>query len=375
MMTKRLAACILCAALFFSLCGCVGIGNMFDKEYVSVSEYQIPEYSVPDDDRVTVRSFTQLKLAILQLVTKQRTNGTIVFDTAYDGDISEDIASACWQLRTQNALCAYCVENISYELTKIVTYSEADMSVTYSKTPEVLDEIVEMSYAIGLDDMLRDALEENDRQLVLYIQTSGHTAEEVEDMVTQVYREDPFSCVNAPTASVHMFSGTNRQKLYEINISYGMSEDKLRLCRQQLNDAAAELLRQTEPGTTAKRLLNVCEYLVNNCTYSEYGGSTAYSALVRCEADDEGLALAYAGLCKKMGIECSVVYGQLDWTEHCWNIVTIDGEHYHVDVSACTDGMEYGFLRTDESMWSRYRWDTSAYKECSGSLTYYDLVG
>lgn len=375
MHTTRLTACILCAALAFSLCGCVSIGNVFEKEYVSVSDYQIPQYSVPDNDRVIVRSFTQLKLAILQLVTKQLTSGTIVFDAAYDGDISEDIASACWQLRTQNALCAYCVENISYELTKIVTYSEADMSVSYSKPQEVLDEIVEMSYAIGINDMLRDALEENDRRLVLYIQTSGYSAEEVENMVIQAYREDPLSCVNTPTASVHMFSGTNRQKLYEIGISYGMSDDRLRECKQELNDAAAGFLRQTEPGTTAERLLNACEYLVNNCVYADDGGSTAYSALVKREADDEGLALAYAGLCKKMGIECSVVYGQRNWTEHCWNIVAIDGEYYHVDVSACIGGIEYGFLRTDESMWNEYRWDTSAYKACSGSLTYYDLEG
>lgn len=374
-MFKRLTACILCAAAVFCLCGCVSIENMFEKEYESVSDYQIPEYSVPDNDRVTVRSFTQLKLAILQLVTKQLESGTIVFDTAYDGDVSEDIASACWQLRTQNALCAYCVENISYELTRIVTYSEADMSVTYSKEPEVLDEIVEMSYAIGLDEILREALEENDRRLVLYIQTSGYTAEEVESMVTQAYHNDPLSCINAPNVSVHMFSGTNRQRLYEINIAYGMSEEKLQECKTKLNEAYAQFIRQMQPGNTASRLLRLCEYLTENCGYSEDGGNTAYSALVDCEADDEGLAHAYAGLCKRMGIECYVVYGQRDWTEHCWNIVKIDGDYYHVDVSTCYTDMEHGFLRTDESMWSEYRWDTSAYEACSGSLTYYDAAG
>ena len=46
---------------------------------------------------------------------------------------------------------------------------------------------------------------------------------------------------------------------------------------------------------------------------------------------------------KALGVDCRIVYGQEDWTEHCWNIVRIDGSYYHVDISAAIeDGAEAG---------------------------------
>ena len=53
----------------------------------------------------------------------------------------------------------------------------------------------------------------------------------------------------------------------------------------------------------------------------------------------------------------------------------IDGEYYHVDVSAAISGeVGQGFLRRDEDMWNSYRWDTASYPVCSGALTYWDLA-
>lgn len=371
-MKKRLTACILLAALVFSLCGC---GSLFEKEYLSVTDYDAPEYVAPeDDDRVTVRSFTQLRHAILQLVSSRLTTGTLVFDAAYDGDIAADMASACWQLRTQNALCAYCVENISYELTKIVTYSEADVTVSYSKEPEILDEIIDLSYAIGIDDIIRSALEDGDRRILLYIQTSNYTAEQMADTVTGVYRENPLTCGIRPSASVHMYSGTGRQRLYEINLAYGMNAEKLAEAKQLLSASVADCLGSITASGSALRAMGLCEYLAANCEYAEDAGSGAFAALVEHRADGEGLALAYVGLCKRLGISCEIVYGQCNWTEHCWNIIELDGAHYHVDVSVCAEGLENGFLLTDEQMWNTYRWDTSAYDKCDGELTVSDLL-
>ena len=41
-------------------------------------------------DKVTVRSFGSLKQAISEFVLRGETTGKIVFDTAYDGDATED---------------------------------------------------------------------------------------------------------------------------------------------------------------------------------------------------------------------------------------------------------------------------------------------
>ena len=91
-MKRRLTAIILAAALAFALCGC---GSAFEKEYEVVSDYVPTAQANPyTGDKVTVRSFGSLKQAISEFVLRGETAGKIVFDAAYDGDATEDLASA-----------------------------------------------------------------------------------------------------------------------------------------------------------------------------------------------------------------------------------------------------------------------------------------
>ena len=135
-------------------------------------------------------------------------------------------------------------------------------------------------------------------------------------------------------------------------------------------------LPEAAEATSPREALAACIYLAENCVLSADGNeNTAYSALIMGSADSEGLALAFVEMCHQLGVGCQIVYGQLSWRDHCWNIVQINGEYYHVDVSACISaGMEQGFLRSDESMWNSYRWDISSYPACNGPLTFWDLI-
>ena len=141
---KRLAVLALCGALLLGLCGC---GSMFGKEYVVVSDY-VP--AVPDssstEGRITVTELDGLRQALLLLVYDGAKESSIIFDADYEGEINEDMASACWQIRTQDALCAYCVENISYDLTKIVSYYEAHITIRYSDAVCAPTEVLRRPY-------------------------------------------------------------------------------------------------------------------------------------------------------------------------------------------------------------------------------------
>ena len=118
-MLKRFTAAVLLAALLLSLCGC---GSMFEKEVVDINDYEPPvQEKVSETEKVTVRNFTALKRAITDMVYSGADSGSLAFDPNYDGDAVKDMEEACRQLRTQNALCAYCVVSISYEISKIVT--------------------------------------------------------------------------------------------------------------------------------------------------------------------------------------------------------------------------------------------------------------
>ena len=60
---------------------------------------------------------------------------------------------------------------------------------------------------------------------------------------------------------------------------------------------------------------------------------TAYGALVNRTSVCAGYALAYERLMDQVGIPCEYVTGMTTNGYHAWNIIQIDGEWYHVDVT------------------------------------------
>ncbi len=374
-MKKRILSVMLIAALTLSLCGC---GGMFEKEYVAVEDY-VPTYQQEPttDEKVVVKGFVSLKQAILKCVTEGRTEGNIVFDSDYPGDPSEDMASACWQIRTQNPLCAYCVDNISYEIMHIVAYDEAVVRISYADFGGTVSDIVQLSFGTGIDDLILEAMTQGRHRLELYILNSSYTAERMENIVSGVYHDNPICAPKEPKASVSVYSGTGTQHLYVIEFDYGMSDDELDVCRETLSQLDVFAGVEIDTLDEGQAALAACSYLASNCSLSDVAqDNSAYSALVNHRGNSEGLALAYVELCRELGLKCEIVYGQKDWESHCWNIVSVMGSNYHVDLTECIRlGIESGFLMDDQEMWVSYRWDISSYPSCSGELSYEEVAG
>ena len=368
-MGKRLC-CVLSALLALALLG--ACGSVFDKEYVQIEDY-VPtvQDSTQTGERVTVHNFSGLKQTIRSLVSNGESDGSIIFDADYDGDATEDMASACWQVRTQDALCAYCVDNISYELTKIVTYYEAKVHVRYAASVENAANIVKLPYSTGVEQLIKTALDEGQTKLVVLINRSSFSAEDMEGTVARVYRENPVTAPKAPTVSVNVYSGANMQCLYEINLRYGMPMDELAAKKKLLAAFAPFADVNTDELDEGERALMAYEYLLAHCDITGEGqGGSIYSALIERSSDSEGAALAYVELCRQLGVDCRIVYGQRSWQDHCWNIVRVNGEYYHVDAGLTDASVENNFLKPDQSFWENYRWDVASYPACTGSLTY-----
>ena len=370
-MRAKAAAALLLAAFCLLLCGC---GDFFDRDYLSVTDYEIPAQEPPAEDSVTVRDLAELRQFLTGLLNDQASEGRIVFDSSYEGDINADIASACWQVRTQDAFFAYCVANISYDVSKLVNHYEARFTISYNEAGEDPDSIVRLQLTTGLAEQLRQAIAGGDSRLVVLIGRSSMTAEDVENLASKVYRENPIIEPREPRVTVNMLSGTGSQRLYEISFNYNLSDEELEQRRAEL--LALEPFAEAEqiPEDSAEQALLACEYLLEHSSYSESASNDIYAALIGGEANSEGLALAYVELCRQLEVPCQVVYGQRNWRNCCWNIIQLEGNSYHVDVSACmTLGIDQGFLLPDETMWTLYRWDISSYPPCSGELRYADL--
>ena len=370
---KRTAAILLLVCLMLSLCGC---GSIFEKEYVSVSDSVAPQEGESDNaERYSVSNMTELKKALIGMVYGGAPGGNIAFDASYAGDAAADMENACWQVRTQDSLCAYCVRDISYEMEKIVNYYESTVTIDYTSYAAELSSIVQLPYAVGLEDILATAMEENRSRVTILIGASSYSVENMKSLILDLYRENPTVCVREPQLTVFMYSGAGRQRLYEINFHYGMAEDEVIRCKSQLKNLDVVSNLDAEGLDEVQGALAACRYLTENCVYSETAKASCYDALILRESNSEGLALAYVEMCHQLGIECRIVYGQMGGSDHCWNIIRIDGDFYHVDVSRCYDG-DYadGFLLDDESMWNDYRWNISNYPACTGELRYADVA-
>lgn len=380
--------------LFALLAGAAGCSGLFDKEYYDSQEYQAQAQTQEDDDEGAIDSisnYTALKRAITRLVSEHVESAQLQF-LNYDGTISQDISTACWEVKSSTALGAFAVDYISYDLSRIVSYYQAEIYITYKRSAAQVEALEQTNTVTALAERLDQALRGSETYLVLEISAASVTAETVQAYLQSAYYADPLACPVLPEAEVGLYPESGVSRIVEITLDYGLDSQELAERREALGLAVdvtvavvtdgdgllAEEEGQSsgEPEVTAQAqadtLYALCEYMTANCTADEAAGTTAWDALVTGTATSEGMAMAMEAVCQALGIDCQTVAGRLDSETHYWNIVTLDGQSYHVDVSNWDAGAENVFLAGDEQLWGGYWWDTSEYPVCAASYGNFD---
>ncbi len=110
---------------------------------------------------------------------------------------------------------------------------------------------------------------------------------------------------------------------------------------QQLSQAVEEAMKAIPEGAgDYEKELALHDWLVSRCKNLDTGkqGKNAYNALVSKEADSFGYARAMQLLLNQAGVTNHLVVGtvqdsEMKVTEHMWNIVSVDGQNYHLDVN------------------------------------------
>ncbi|NLV85751.1 MAG: hypothetical protein GX025_00830 [Clostridiales bacterium] len=372
-MKKRVIALILAAALT-GLCGC---SAFFKKEYLSVSEYTEGTKSDFDGDLADIEDYEGLTKAINAMLTAHKQEGRVVFKN-YQGDLQSDLAQACWEVKTKSALGSYAVDYVSHDLNRIVTYYEATIYITYNRSQEELEKIHYVSGRASLVEELSKELESLSRYNVYRISSATITADEILSILERAYTSNPLSCVVEPKASVRLHPESGAHRIVEIDIDYGKTLSQLRGMKQELAEAINSISTDFGRYDSTEYARQAYNALASFCVYDPEGvqraenglapelSSSPYGALVERYADSRGIALAYAALCQKVGIESIVINGSLEKQNHSWNIIKIDDSYYHVDVSADSFwGAGNSFMKSDYQMQGRYWWNIESYPESS----------
>lgn len=162
-----------------------------------------------------------------------------------------------------------------------------------------------------------------------------------------------------------------------------------------------------EDNEKAKELLDICEgilqrvdvdasdyekeklfhdYLVDHVEYGYPEGKeakdslayTAYGALAKGRAVCSGYTQAMKLLCDVSGVECGIITGDADGESHAWNLVRLDGELYHVDVTwddpvpNQPDRVLYSYFNLDDTQMAlSHQWNRELYEKAEGTEEQY----
>jgi hypothetical protein len=238
--------------------------------------------------------------------------------------------------------------------------------------------------------LIRDAMYHNRESLKIDIQSyNGDIAKDfpgIFDKASKVVTE--ITGVEDFISSWKYLSSSNT---FTLTIGYRYSKSSFTQRQQNakaaLNKARVTVAKLINPGMSEyDREKTLHDYIVNNTRYDyeNYLKNTipdesfnAYGCLVRGTAVCEGYSKAMKLLCDLSSLDCMVINGKakngtrLDG--HAWNIVKVDGEYYHLDVTnddpVAKNGSNiltyYYFNLPDSEMALLNSWDKSAYQKCT----------
>lgn len=323
-MKKRLCAGGL--SLLLLLSGCSG---MLERSYTSVQSHT-QHVGSQSGAALEAQNYQQLVSAVLYLVTQHTEEGVIRLYN-YTGDVESDLGRACLEVAEKDPLGAFAVEEIRHDISRIVSFYEAQVDIAYLRTAEEMSQIVSVTGSGAIKQVLREAFSQLDTKALLRLSYYAEGEDYLTSLIRQAYYDTPLSAFGIPEITISLYPESGIQRIAEIDLHYPVEPETLSIRQEELAQAAAHLLStSTEPD--AKGLY---ELLLDHVSLS--AGNTAYDALVSGTADAEGLALAYKLLCDEVGLTCNVVQGE--GAHSFWNIVTTASGSRHVDCANALFGL------------------------------------
>lgn len=122
----------------------------------------------------------------------------------------------------------------------------------------------------------------------------------------------------------------------KIVIQYKYSVEQIKRMQAEIDKATNAILAKIHDNMTEYEIVKLLfDEIAGNCVYdaSAANCSDIYGCLVNKKAICGGLSKTFGYLCSKAGIESLIITGDYD-VPHMWNMVNIDSEWYHIDVTA-----------------------------------------
>lgn len=124
----------------------------------------------------------------------------------------------------------------------------------------------------------------------------------------------------------------------------------------------------------------LCDYFLENITYeinhmyNQNMGNVLYNNKGQCS----GIAKAVKYICDCLNIKCIFIPGELSpqtgitqINAHAWNMIEIEGDYYHLDITSMIGAnanhnkpFNYKYLNYSDEMMKNYKWDNTFTPKC-----------
>lgn len=171
-----------------------------------------------------------------------------------------------------------------------------------------------------------------------------------------------------------------------LTIKYSKDTATIKAHQEKLESKVYTILSQiiNPIMTDYQKELAVHNYLVENCEYDINGikndqispeSFTPYGALCLGVAVCEGYSEAASILLNRSGVDTIIITGESKGVGHAWNVVKIDGELYHLDITwddpyqadQKSGIIHYYFNLSDSDMSLDHEWDKNNYEACTAT--------
>ena len=349
-MKRSILPLALCGALLLT-----GCSSLLDRSYVVVEPHVEQPAVAGDSSTLQVSTYSELVNAVLFLVSQGTEEGMIQL-TDYRGEVEEDLNRACLEVAKADPLGAYAVDFIKNSYTRVLTTYEAVISITYRRTKEQVQSLVNVTSTSAIRQEVAEALSQFRPELVLRVGYFTGNEDSVRELVHQAYYDAPVSAMGMPECTVTLYPDSGTQRIVEILLTYPEDSEVMTEKSTRLQARLDELLTsiQLQNYNESERLSLLFRTVPQTILSTPDGGSTAWDAMLGSGANSEGTALAFQLLADSMEVGSTLVEGTLDGQPHFWNQLSDnDGAHY-VDLTRNNTGTTWS---AQDLLELGYRWD------------------
>lgn len=334
-----------------------GCGSWLDGEYHSVKPHVSDGTKLPDDV-VSVSGYTQLRDALLEMVTSGQQESTF-YITGFDLETADQyMYTATNYIKQNSAVGAYAVDGIEYESGTSGGSAAIAIKVTYLHGRQEILRIKNAGKMDAVKIMIGNAIKNCDPSVVIKVEK--YEALDVALFVQEYANKHPDLCMELPQVTANLYPNYGDERVIEISFTYTTARDILKNMQSTVAPifSAAELYVQGSEDEMQK-YEQLYAFLMERFDYTiETSITPAYSLLRYGVGDSKAFALVYAAMCQNADLECQVISGTRNGEAYYWNRIQYDGTQYHIDLLASNAIGEFTAMNPDGM--TGYVWDYSA---------------